>query len=188
MSAIVSCMFRILSANPSVEVLDLSTKIVQKTQAIRSSGLDIALYDSAKFFVVNGPKAQTAGNGQGAKQKRESGSEKASSGSGTGTNPSSTQATGSLSSESEERVRESTERFQPLVMAVLAAPLEPWRQPERVRKSRVELAVALAQRRGNLQDPQALAAILDPWLVEERSRPLREEIERARRLVNESSS
>jgi len=51
--------------------------------------------------------------------------------------------------ESEDPLKEkdrrgSFEPFEPLVMAVLASGLEPWRDPERIRKSRVDLAMALA--------------------------------------------
>jgi hypothetical protein len=71
------------------------------------------------------------------------------------------------------------ERFQPLILAVLAYPEQPWHQPERTRKLRLELALAVSQQ--SLKDSMKLAAILDPWCAEERSRPLREDIERARK-------
>jgi hypothetical protein len=76
------------------------------------------------------------------------------------------------------------ERFQPLVLAVLAYPEQPWHQPERTRKLRLELALAVSQQ--SLRDSIKLAAILDPWYAEERSRPLREDIERARKAREQS--
>lgn len=170
-SATVSCMFRILSTHLYEAVLGPATQIVEKAQAIRSNALNTALYDGAKFLVENGSKISTVdvvGVEVSVGEKTSSVSDAA-------------LATGQRFSAQEGfeiGAGNVSARFQPLVMAVLACPVEPWRQPERVRKSRLELALALAQ--GALQDPAALAAILDPWLVEERSRPLREDIERAR--------
>ena len=166
-----------LSTHPTPEVLDSCTQIIQNAQTIRSNALDVAFYDSAKFFVTNGPNAKDNGG-----VVAEEGSENKN------TSPASDIAlatqrfpTGETSEVGDQRL---FERFQPLVMAVLACPSEPWRQPERSRKSRVNLALSFAQRR--LQDPAALAAILDPWFAEERSRPLREDIEHARQACKRS--
>ena len=166
-------MFRILSTHASTEVLDPATKVVEKAHAVRSTALDMALYESAKIFVVNAPK--TKGDEDDVVKDSKTGSSD-----DRNTSPASNDALATNRRQFSGVTSEVGvfERFQPLVMAVLAAPLEPWRQPERARKSRVELALALGQR--GLQDPAALAAILDPWLAEERSRPLREDIERAR--------
>ena len=161
-------MFKILSTHPSQGGLDLSTKIVNKAQSVGSNALDLALYDSANFFIVNAPKTK------GVDDVEVDGKTSLSASDGK-------LATGQRSSAdftSEVGDQGVVERFQPLLMAVFASPLEPWQQPERARKSRVELALALA--RQHMQDPAALVAILDNWLVEERSRPLREELERAR--------
>ena len=170
MSAIVSCVFKILSVHPSTsqEMVDLSTRIVTKAQTIRSNALDVVLYDSAKFFVEKGlsTKEMNVAGVDVSDNKI----------------PSSASSGGALATELRASAGESSavnglERFEPLAMAVFASPLEPWRQPERTRKSRVELAATLS--RQSLQDPAALAAILGAWLVEERSRPLREIIEGA---------
>ncbi|KIW30103.1 uncharacterized protein PV07_05877 [Cladophialophora immunda] len=171
--AVVSCMFRILSTHAHPESLDPAMKIVQKAQAIRSSTLDITLCDSAKFFVVNGPAKGV--DGDGGSGRGEDLDDKITSASSLAT---ASAPRPSAREGSELDGRRAFEPFQPLVMAVLACPPEPWREPERARKSRAELALALAQQ--GMPDPAALAAILDPWLVEERSRPLREEIGRAR--------
>ncbi|OAP62189.1 hypothetical protein AYL99_04392 [Fonsecaea erecta] len=162
-SAVVACMFRILSTHARPESLDSATKIVQKAHGIRSSTLDIALYDAAKFFVVEGPKSKGVVDGGEVLDEKNTSASAARSGAREG---------------SELDGQRASEPFQPLVMAVLACPPEPWREPERARKSRAELALAVTQH--GLHDSTALAAILDPWLVEERSRPLREEIGRAR--------
>ncbi len=163
-------MFKILSTHPTPEVLDSATQIIQKAQTIRSNALDVALYDSAKIFVTNGPLAKNNGGVVAA-----SGSDNKDTSSASDT-ALATERSSAL--ETSEVSDEPLERFQPLVMAVVACPLEPWRQPERSRRSRADLALAFAQR--GPQDPAALAAILDPWLAEERSRPLREDLERAR--------
>ena len=175
MSAIVWCLFKVLSTHPNREVLDQSSQIIKKAQSVRSHTLDIALYDSAKFFILNGPstkmKADVVSDEISDNKNPSSGSE------------------GALATvhrvfpgeSSEAGDQRPPERFQPLVLAVLACPLEPWLQPERSRKSRAELALALTgSAAGALRDPATLAAILDPWIAEERSRPLREDLERAR--------
>ncbi|KIW80525.1 hypothetical protein Z517_07141 [Fonsecaea pedrosoi CBS 271.37] len=173
-AAVVSCMFKILSTHMQTESLDSAMKIVQKAQTIRSSKLDIALYDGAKFFVVNTSRPKSEGS-DGGDDNVDGPDDTINSASGlaTASAPRSSAREGS-----ELDGRRAFEPFQPLVMAVLACPPEPWREPERARKSRADLALAMAQQ--GLRDPAALAAILDPWLVEERSRPLREEIGRAR--------
>jgi len=181
-SAIVSCLFKVLSAHTSEEALDSATKIVEKAQANRSNALDIALYDSAKYFVSKSPKRHMADDvGEEAKAESDKITSPASNGA------LATQQRSSADDASAEGIDPGVfERFQPLIMAVLAFPLEPWRQPERGRRSRVDLALALAQR--GPQNPAALAAILDPWVPEERSRPLREDIERARQACRRALS
>ncbi|KAJ9604971.1 proteasome component M29 [Cladophialophora chaetospira] len=166
-SAIVSCVFKVLSTHPNLEVLDQSTQIITKAQSVRFSALDMALYDGAKYFVVNGPWTK---KGDVVVADETSDNKNPSSG-----------ADGALATvqrSSDSGDQRLAERFQPLVWAVFACPKEPWLQPERSRKSRADLALTLSERA--LQDPAALAAILDPWIAEERSRPLREDIERAR--------
>ena len=168
-----------MSTGPSLsqEILDQTAQIVTKTQSVRSSALDVALYDAVKFFIDSRPDSENVDvveDGERTDEKDQvasrSGSSKIASAKGG-------------SEESDETIA----RFEALALAVLASPLDAWREPERARKSRVDLALAVAkghppQRR--LQNPAALAAILKPWLAEERSRPLREDLDRALQACN----
>jgi hypothetical protein len=174
LGAIVSCLFRILSTHTgtSQDLLDLATKIVEKVQSVRSSSLDMALYSGVTIFVENVAPAKGVDVAVGDKSDAKNTSSASRSAPATGPR-------GSFGGEDSEEGDQPGARFQPLIMAVFAYPSEPWRQPERARKSRVDLGLALARQRPSLKDPRALASILDPWLVEERSRPLREDLERA---------
>lgn len=173
-SAIVSCLFRILVAHANFGILDSAIEMVRKAHAMRSTIVDGALYDSAKFFLVNGTK-----NGSDGGRSEASGFAK----------QNASASNGASASEPSEGLAGGTgrtgdfERFQPLILAVLS--FDESRQAsevENLRKSRVALALALAEQ--GVQDAAALAAILDTWSQTERSRPLRDDIERARLLVH----
>jgi hypothetical protein len=151
--------------------------------------VDGALYDSTKFFVINCPDDHAARRAtKGYEDENASASDNGAPAtvSGGGSRP----AAGVASEASvvgEGRTRpgppEAFERFEPLVLAVLSS--DESRQasePEHQRKSRVALALALAER--GVQDSAGLAAILSTWDQTERSRPLREDIRRARLLAS----
>ena len=182
-AAIVSCLFKMLTGHANPEVLDSATTIVRKAQAMRVGEIDSALYDEAKIFVLTWPKTK-----KGVEDIQGKGYEN-------GENPSATDEAAPASPEKSsvtvwrvpeasedgtaKGLRGSFERFEPLVMAVLDSdPGRQAQQPEHIRKSRVALAVASAER--NSLRSLSLAAILDTWTQTERSRPLREDIERAR--------
>ncbi|KAI1614467.1 proteasome stabiliser-domain-containing protein [Exophiala viscosa] len=172
-SAIVSCMFKILASHPETEVLDQTIAIVRKAQATRSSEVDSALYTGAKFFVDNcGKQADVAGvdsEMKGINKENASASDVA---------PASSKGD-SAGSEDGQRLHEP---FEPLVLAVLAGgDARQANETENLRRDRVALAVALAERGPRMSVP--LAAILDNWSQTERSRPLREDIDRARLLT-----
>jgi hypothetical protein len=168
-------MFRILSTHPHEAVLDQAIQIIDRVQALRSNALDLILYDSAKFFVAQAimkPKKGSTHVGGEISDNKNTASASA------GALATESRALGSDSSSGAtvETADKAVARFEPLAMAVIAYPTEPWRQPERTRKSRLDLGLALTE--GPLQEPAALAAIFEPWLAEERSRPLHATIER----------
>lgn len=187
-SSIIPCLFKVLATHAHVELLGQALHIAQKAHGIRSGLVDGTLYESAKIFVDG--RSRRAGIDGGAQETVVSADQNASASLASKEALATESRRGSARVESEAGAKGQGQEgsfgpFDPLVMAVLAASPEPWRDPERVRRSRVELAVALARR--GLQDPGALAAILDPWAREERSRPLRDDIERARRLLGQGS-
>jgi hypothetical protein len=130
-------MFKILSTHPhpSAEILDQSTRIVKHAQTVRSNALDVTLYERAKLFVVNG--GTTKGVDVGVERAGDQNTSAALDGALATAQPYPTRGI------SEVGGRREFAPFQPLVMAVFACPMEPWRQPERSRKSRVDLALAL---------------------------------------------
>lgn len=188
-SAIVSCLFKLLGTHADPHVLDLSMQIVRKAHALQAAEVDISLYEGTKNFVLAWPKRI---QGEGVEEVKGYDKEEATE------NPSAMSISaraskkpkvGEFSEASEDRTDTAKagqvgpfEGFEPLVLAVIEIDPERQEQPERVRKSRAELAMALAE--AGLKGSAALAAILDGWLQIERSRSLREVIERAR-LVNE---
>lgn len=176
-------MFKVLAAHPHLETLDLASGIVRKAHAVQSGAVEISLCEGAKFLVINGPNNKRIDGGR--REKKDVGQADSKGA------PASPGPRRTAKEESGVCVEAQPgdglpghdsgaafEPLEPLVMAVLASTSEPWLEAERGRKSRVELAQALAER--GVKDPAALAAILDPWLLEERSRPLREAIDRAR--------
>jgi len=182
-SAIVSCLFKILAARPNVEVLDPAAEIIRKAQAMRSSVVDLAMYEKAKFFVTKWPTQQKIDGVdiemEGAQKENASASNGAPASSGR--NPEEAANEASIAG-----FRGAYERFEPLILTVLSA--DDGRQgseTENLRRERVALALALAGKGSRLSAP--LAAILDAWSQTERSRPLREDIERAR-LLNSGKS
>ncbi|KAK5341475.1 proteasome component M29 [Exophiala xenobiotica] len=182
-SAIVSCLFKILAARPNVEVLDPAAEILRKAQAMRSSVVDLAMYEKSKFFVTKWPTQQKIDGVdiemEGAQKENASASNGAPASSGR--NPEEAANEASLAG-----FRDAYERFEPLILTVLSA--DDGRQgseTENLRRERVALALALAGKGSRLSAP--LAAILDAWSQTERSRPLREDIERAR-LLNSGKS
>ncbi|EXJ79208.1 hypothetical protein A1O3_08709 [Capronia epimyces CBS 606.96] len=196
--AIVSCLFKVLATHASVDVLELAIRTVQKAHGLRSSSLDSALYDSAKFFVLNAlqeeKKAGVGGEVEGCDDNdRENASTTHDADGAAGADGAGSAAMGlgqGQASGGGAVGRTGTGRtggrgfepFEPLLMAVLTA--DSSRQASEVesqRRSRVGLARALAER--GVQDRAALTAILDGWLQAERSRPLREEMERARQAL-----
>ena len=184
-SAIVSCLFKILASQPNVEVLDQATEIIHKAQAMRSSIVDLAMYEKAKFFVVKWPSQQKI-DGVDIEMK---GFQKEKENENASATLASNGAPASAGNENDPEVaanqaapRGAYERFEALILTVLSA--DDGRQvseTENLRKERVALALALAGRGSRLSAP--LAAILDAWSQTERSRPLREDIERARLLT-----
>ncbi len=178
--AIVSCLFRLLTAHADVEILDQATAIVHKAQGLRSSVVDSALYDSSKFFVLNGAASRHSA------VQNASASDNGAVASGGGLRPPAGVASEvGVVGDGSTGPPEGFERFEPLLMAVLSS--DESRQasePEHQRKSRVALALALAER--GVQDSAGLAAILASWDQTERSRPLREDIRRARLLAGAS--
>ncbi|KIX07081.1 uncharacterized protein Z518_05058 [Rhinocladiella mackenziei CBS 650.93] len=171
-SATVWCLFKLLATHANAQVLDSATQIVQKARATHASAVDGALYESAKFFVVNvSPMKKDEGVRFGTENPSAS----------NGAAPSLRLRTGEKSERRAggEGPSGFWETFEPLVLAVLSSDTaRQASEPENQRKSRVSLALAIAER--GVQQPAALAAILDTWLQAERSRPLREDIERAR--------
>jgi hypothetical protein len=186
-SAIVSCLFKLLRTHADPKVLDPSMQIVRKAHAMQAGEIDIALYEGTKNFVLAWPKKK---RGESIEEVEGYDKEKSSE------NPSATKNSAPASMKpkegefSEASVDHTAntgrvgpfEGFEPLALAVLEINPARQEQPERVRKSRAELAMALAEH--GMKSSAALAAILDGWLQIERSRSLREVIERAR-LVNE---
>lgn len=171
-SAIVSCLFKLLTTHADPEVLASGIEIVRKALAIRAGEVDSALYEGAKIFVLTWPKKKRGGVVDGENPSATNQDAQASSQEKVGEKP----ETG------EGRARPAFERFEPLVMAVLDSdPDRQAQQPEHIRKSRVGLAVAFVER--GVQESASLAAILDAWLKSERSRPLREDVERARLMI-----
>jgi len=187
-SAIVSCLFKLLRTHADPKVLDPCMKIVRKARSVQATEIEVVLYEETKKFVLSRPKgkgsAQFDKDAQGHDKEQE----------GTTENPSATgmrepapaSKVGEFSEGGEAHEEEGRmgpfEAFEPLMLAVLQTDPERQDQPERARKSRADLALALADR--GMRDSAALAAILDGWLQIERSRSLREVIERAR-LLNE---
>lgn len=163
-------------------------QIVRKAHALQASEVETALNEGAKDFVQAWPKSQKGGVELGDAKGYDKEETKATKKSAPGS--AETSKVGGISEASEEdRLGEAKtgrvgpfEAFESLALAVLE--IDPGRQeqPERVRKTRADLAVALAEH--GLKSSAALAAILDGWLQIERSRTLREVIERAR-LLNE---
>lgn len=161
-------------------------QIVGKARAVQATEIDVVLYEETKNFVLAWPKwkkgVRIDNNAQGHDKEQE----------GTTENPSATRESvpaseeakvGEISEASEGEGRAGPfEAFEPLTLAVLKIDPERQDQPERVRKSRADLALALAEH--GMKSSAALAAILDGWLQIERSRSLRDVIGRAR-LLNE---
>ena len=166
-------MFKILASHPESEVLDQAIAIVRKAQASRSSEVDSALYTGAKFFVDNcGKQTDVAGADSEMKGIHK---ENASASDGA---PASSKGDSAGSGDGKRLF----EPFGPLILAVLAGDdARQANETENLRKDRVALAVALAERGPRISVP--LAAILDTWAQTERSRPLREDIARARLLT-----
>jgi len=140
---------------------------------MRSTVVDGALYDSARILVVDGSQNErTDGVRRAAKVVDKE-------------NASAAQdAPASNTPDPREDGDDFEPLFQPLILTVLSS--EESRQasePENQRKSRVALALTLAER--GVRDSAALAAILDTWILTERSRPLREDIQRARLLAQQ---
>ncbi|KIV78326.1 hypothetical protein PV11_10053 [Exophiala sideris] len=172
-SAIISCMFKILASHPKTEVLDQAIDIVRKAQAIRSSEVDSALYTGSKFFVDNcGKHTDVTGvdnEMKGIEKENASASDGA---------PASHKDDSAGSGDGQRLF----EPFEPLVLAVLAGNDDRQaNETENLRRDRVAVAVALAEREPRISVP--LAAILDTWSQTERSRPLRKDIARARLLT-----
>ena len=173
--AIISCLFKILASHPNAEFLEQVTEIVKKTQAMKTYVVDLALYENANGFVKKWPIKQKS-DGVDIEMK---GAEKE--------NASASNDALAATRKGEDGPGEPPagyERFEPLILAVLAAEDEGHRQgsePENVRRERVALAVALAGRGTRVSAP--LAAILTTWAGTERSRLLREDIERAQLLL-----
>lgn len=192
-SAIVSCLFKLLRTHASPKVLDPSLQIVRKAHALQAGEVDIALYEGTKNFVLAWPKSKRGGSideldAAVAGYDKEVTSEDPLATRNSALAPASKKAkVGGVSEASEDRTATAGrvgpfEGFEPLALAVLESDPARQEQPERIRKSRAELAMAMAEH--GLKSSAALAAILDGWLQIERSRSLREAIERAR-LVNE---
>jgi hypothetical protein len=139
---------------------------------MHSNGVDNALYEQAKIFIDSRRSQNGAAQGSDLNKNTSPASPEA---------PATSVDAADETSATDDRM---FERFQPLVLAVLAYPEQPWHQPERTRKLRLELALAVSQQ--NPKDSTKLAAILDPWYAEERSRPLREDIKRARKACEQS--
>lgn len=185
-------------------------QIVRKAHALQASEIEIALYEGAKNLVQTWPTKSNRdgvdlGDGKGYDKDKEDTTENENasatnksvripaSGSGSGLGSGEGRKVGEISETSEEsdgrKVVEAWkgrvgpfEAFEPLALAVVQVEPDRQEQPERVRKTRADLAVELAEH--DLKSPAALTTILDGWLKVERSRSLREMIERAR-LVNE---
>ncbi|KAK6376398.1 proteasome component M29 [Exophiala oligosperma] len=169
--SIVSCLFRILASSPNAEVLKQSAEIVKKAQAMKSYVVDLAVYENANVFVKKWPIKRKLDAGVDVEMN---GAEK----------ENASASNGALASPRKGAEESAYERFEPLVLAVLAAENNDGRQgsePENVRRERVALAVALAERGTRVSAP--LAAILTTWARTERSRLLREDIQRAQLLL-----
>ncbi|KIW17715.1 hypothetical protein PV08_04910 [Exophiala spinifera] len=174
-NAIVSCLFRILASHPNVDVLEQVAEIVKKAQAMKTYVVDLAVYENATVFVKKWPVNQKIDSVdvemKGAERENANGALAL------------TRAGTAAGEDQPGGPREDYERFEPLVLAVIAGENDDRQgsQPENVRRQRVALAVALAERGTRVSAP--LAAILGNWARTERSRLLCQDIERAQLLL-----
>lgn len=199
-SAIVSCLFQQLTAQPRAEVLESCLGIVGKARAVRTSEIDRATYDGAKALMEaegkDGVRRDTRGGDVEKTLENASGSglgpgqgRMESAGGGDGAKAGQ-EGDGQAGAGAAEGIASG-----PLAVAVALALAalgagdsssmdRQASEPEHVRKSRVGLALAVAQKGG--QRSGALARMLDGWYESERSRPLREEIDRVRQANDRS--
>ncbi|KIV95343.1 hypothetical protein PV10_03010 [Exophiala mesophila] len=197
-SAIVSCLFQQLTAQTRREVLDAALEIVGKARRLRTSEIDRATYEGAKILMekqrpegrrVDGFRRDTKGGDVEKTLGNAADAASASAlGSGAGENGS---AEGGEGPQSAREGIASEPRAVALALALAAlgsgdsASIDRQAsEPEHLRKSRVSLALAVAQNCGQRSD--TLARMLDGWYESERSRPLREEIDRVRQANDRS--
>jgi hypothetical protein len=142
-------------------MLEPLLQIVRKAQTMQSHNVDEALYDGAKELVLELSRSTSPRNGHGSKEIDN------------------TTAGGT------PRAKGTIDAFSSLLMAVLnpEASSRQSSEPEKLRKSRVALAVALAEQ--GLQDSTGLSKILEEWLKTERSRLLCDDIKRALETINQ---
>lgn len=195
-SAIVACLFQQLTAQTRPEVLESCLGIVRKARAVRTSEIDRATYEGAKALMeAERKEGVRPGTRSGDVEKTLENA--AGSGSGSGQGGMGSAGGGDGAKAGQEGDGQSFEGIAsgPVAVAVALALAalgsgdsssmdRQASEPEHVRRSRVGLALAVAQKGG--QRSEALAGMLDGWYESERSRPLREEIDRVRQANDRS--
>lgn len=155
------------------DVLDPAIRVVERAYAQRSSTTDAIIYESLATFVSKDTELR----------KEKGGRRSANQGD---------KENGAASNEASRADPEPFERFLEKVVAALFShdsARDYSTDPEKVRKLRVALALALS--RNNLcsrSSRTSLATILDRWHASERSKPLREELETARQSLRKPST
>ena len=154
---LLSCPIKVLPMHAKSDVLEPAVEIAKKAHAQHSATVDVALFDAlAKLFSRLAKTSLDEGGRRGANQ-----SDKEDNVSGAALEAFSEQIVALLTSHESSRPHSASS--------------------EKLRKSRVNLAVSLAQSEvGSPASRVQLASIFDTWLESERSRPLREEIQKGR--------
>jgi len=162
MTAVVTCLFKILATHVDPDVLDSARQLVEKAHAMQSAAIDTALYDGATFLITT-TRSENPSLGDGRVGEND--------------------VKNASASDKADDPRRFARASEEIGLALLADPGDspslPGSEPEKLRISRVALGMALAE--NGVHYPDKLDAIFDQWLRTERSRPLRSDIERARR-------
>ena len=155
------------------DVLDVAMRLVERAYAQRSSTIDATIYESLARYVSNDTER---GSDKGGRRSANQGDKE----NGAALDEA------SLASRVEPEL---LERFLEKAVAVFFShdsSRDYSTDPERVRKLRVALALALSRNQlGSESSRASLAAILDKWHASERSKPLREELQSATQRLRE---
>jgi hypothetical protein len=157
MKAVAACTFKLLSTNASKEVLDQALQITKTARAQKSNSIDVAMFDAAAIFFSRLSKTSKEGGRRAANQSDK---------------------------ENDSRPHQAFEAFLALLLEDDDSSRDAGSQPELLRKSRVQLALAVSGSEVCSASSRArLASQLGTWILSERSRPLREDMQKAKSIL-----